>query len=101
MIKLIRKILARRLGVPFQVKEWYNYRAMLPHDKIKDITFIECFDANGKYIYPPEKGATVIYNIKGERYLYKIIGFDNDRPDKDWLYATDYIMPIIEFMKKL
>ena len=101
MIKLIRKILARRLGVPFQVTVWYNYRAMLPKNELEGETFVECFDEDGKYIYPPEKGENVIYNIKGERYVYKIIGFNNDRRDKDWLYATDYINPIIEFMKKL
>ena len=30
-----------------------------------------------------------------------IVGFDNDSKDKDWLYDTDYINPIIEFKKKL
>lgn len=36
MIKLVRKILARRLRVPFQVTVWYNYRAMLPKNELED-----------------------------------------------------------------
>ena len=51
MIKLIRKILAHRLGVPFQVEVWYNYRAMLPKNELEGKTFVECFDEDGKYIY--------------------------------------------------
>ena len=101
MIKLIRKILARRLGVPFQVTVWYNYRAMLPKKELEGKTFVECFDEEGKYIFPPEKGENVIYNIQGQRYLYKIVGFDNMNPWSDWLYSTDYINPIIQFVKRL
>ena len=100
-MKLIRKLLAILYHVPFEVTVWYNYRAMLPKNKLEGKTFVECFDANGKYIYPPEKGENVIYNIQGQRFLYKIVGFDNDRRDKDWLYSTDYINPIIQFVKRL
>ena len=64
-------------------------------------TFVECFDNEGNYIYPIEVGMDVIYYVKGKRYVYTIVGFDNDRPDKDWLYDTDYINPIIEFKRKL
>lgn len=63
-------------------------------------TFVECFDKNGKYIYP-FKGLDVIYYVKGKRYVYTIVGFDNDSKDRDWLYDTDYINPIIEFKRKL
>lgn len=63
-------------------------------------TFVECFDKDGKYIYPI-KGLDVIYYVKGKRYVYTIVGFDNDSKDKDWLYDTDYINPIIEFKRKL
>lgn len=100
-MKLIRKLRAKHYHVPFEVTVWYNYRAMLPKNELEGKTFVECFDEDGKYIYPPKKGENVIYNIKGERYVYKIIGFNNDRRDKDWLYATDYINPIIQFVKRL
>lgn len=100
-MKLIRKLLAKLYHVPFEVTVWYNYRAMLPKNELEGKTFVECFDEEGKYIFPPKKGENVIYNIKGERYVYKIIGFNNDRRDKDWLYDTDYINPIIQFVKKL
>ena len=100
-MKLFKKLLAKLYKVPFEKKVWYNYRAMLPKRELEGKTFVECFDANGKYIYPPEKGENVIYNIQGQRFLYKIVGFDNDRRDKDWLYSTDYINPIIQFVKRL
>lgn len=100
MVKIIRKLLASYYKLPFRLKVWYNYRVMLGRDH-EYKTFVECFDKDGKYIYPIEVGMDVIYYVKGKRYVYTIVGFDNDRPDKDWLYDTDYINPIIEFKKKL
>ena len=82
-MKLFIILLAKLYTVTFEKKVWYNYRAMLPKNELEGKTFVECFDANGKYIYPPEKGENVIYNIQGQRFLYKIVGFDNDRRDKD------------------
>lgn len=99
MIKIIRKLLAWHYKVPFRQKVWYNYRAMLGRD-YKNKIFVECFDKEGNYIYPI-RGLDVIYYAKGKRYVYTIVGFDNDSKDKDWLYDTDYINPIIEFKKKL
>ena len=100
MIKIIRKLLAKYYKVPFCKKVWYNYRAMLGRDH-EYKTFVECFDNEGNYIYPIDVGMDVIYYVKGKRYVYTIVGFDNDRQDKDWLNDTDYINPIIEFKKKL
>ena len=99
MIKIIRKLMASYYKVPFRQKVWYNYRAMLGRDH-EYKTFVECFDKDGNYIYPI-RGLDVIYYVKGKRYVYTIVGFDNDSKDKDWLYDTDYINPIIEFKKKL
>lgn len=91
--------MAKYYKVPFEKEVWYNYRAMLGTD-VSGKTFVECFDKDGKYIYPI-KGLDVIYYVKGKRYVYTIVGFDNDSKDKDWLYDTDYINPIIEFKRKL
>lgn len=100
MIKIIRKLLAKHYQVPFEKEVWYNYRAMLGTD-ISGKTFIECFDENNKYILPPKIGEEVIYNIKGERYVYIIFGFNNDSPNRDWLYDYDWVNTIIQFKKKL
>ena len=99
-MRLIRKLMAKYYQVPFRQKVWYNYRVMLGRDH-KDKTFVECFDKEGGYIYPIEIGMEVIYYVKGKRYAYTIVDFDNDSKDKDWLYDTDYINPIIEFKRKL
>lgn len=99
-MKILRKFLAWLYDVPFEEKVWYNYRAMLGRDH-EYKTFVECFDKDGNYIYPIEIGMEVIYYVKGKRYVYTIVGFDNDSKDKDWLYDTDYINPIIEFKRKL
>ena len=96
MIKIIRKLLAWHYKVPFRQKIWYNYQAMMGRDH-EYKTFVECFDKDGNYIYPI-KGLDVIYYVKGKRYVYTIVGFDNDR---DWIYDTDYINPIIEFKRNL
>ena len=96
-----RKIEAKNEGLKFRQRAWYNYRAMLPVDNLKDKSFIEIFDKNGSYIDCPPIGKEVIYNNKGKRYIYKIIGFDNDSRNRDWLYDTDYINPIIEYIGKL
>ena len=81
-------------------KEWYNYRAMLGTDVSGD-TFIECLDDNNKYILPPKKGEEVIYNVKGKRYVYIVVGFEDDSPNRDWLFGYDWVNPIIQFKKKL
>lgn len=100
MLKIFRKMLARYYKVPFPKKEWYNYRAMLGTD-VSGKTFIESFDDNNKYILPPKKGEEVIYNVKGKRYVYIVVGFEDDSPNRDWLFDYDWVNPIIQFKKKL
>ena len=103
MKRLLSFIRAKLAHAPYKKREWYNYRAMLSNKdgKLNEKTFIECFDANGKYIQCPNVGGHVILNIKGNRFLYEIIDFKNDNPNSDWLYASDYINPIIRFVKPL
>ena len=43
----------------------------------------------------------MIYNDKGKRYEYKIIGFENESRNRDWLYDTDYINPVVEYLRKI
>ena len=101
IIRFIRLIRALINKAPFIKKEWYNYQAMIPRAKYGEHTFIECFDKNGKYISCPNEGGTVVYNIEGKRYLYQIIGFKNSSRYSDWLYDTDYINPVIQFVKPI
>lgn len=98
---LKRKREAKREGVPYKERMWYNYRAMLPKARLTEESFIEIFDADGSYINCPGIGGTVIYNDKGHRFLYEVIGFDNDSQNRDWLYDSDYIHPIVRYAKKL
>lgn len=95
-----RKMAAKRAGVPFREKKWYNYRAMLSSESLADNTFIEIFDATGRYIDCPSIGREVILNAKGKRYVYRVVGFKNESRNRDWLYDTDYINPVIEFVRK-
>lgn len=90
---------AASYGVPFQEREWYNYRAMLPKDVLKDKTFIEIFDSHGNYIDCPGIGGTVILNSRGRRFEYKVVGFKNESRNRDWLYDTDFINPIIRYQR--
>lgn len=98
---LKRKREAKREGVPYQERMWYNYRAMLSKADLAENSFIEIFDADGIYINCPGIGGTVIYNNKGRRYLYEVIEFDNNSRDSDWLYEGDWINPIVRYVKKL
>ena len=91
---------AKREDVPYQELMWYNYRAFLPKDILAEKSFIEIFDADGCYINCPGIGGTVIYNNKGRRYLYEVIGFDNDSPNRDWLHDGDWINPIVRYVGK-
>lgn len=97
---LKRKREAKCEGVPYEKRMWYNYRAMLPKDCLAEKSFIEIFDEDGRYINCPGIGGTVIYNNKGRRYLYEVVGFDNDSPNRDWLYDSDYINPIVRYVEK-
>ena len=96
-----RKIKAKKLGIPFRKREWYNYRAMLSKEELPEYSFIEIFNENGRYIDCPPIGGTVIYNIKGKKYLYRVVDFKNESRNRDWLYDTDYINPIIEFVEEI
>lgn len=98
---LKRKREAKREGVPYKERMWYNYRAMLSKDRLDEKSFIEIFDADGRYINCPGIGGTVIYNDKGRRFLYEVIGFDNNSPNRDWLYEGDWINPIVRYVEKL
>ncbi|MBR1378001.1 MAG: hypothetical protein IJ557_02605 [Bacteroidaceae bacterium] len=96
----IRKHEAKREGVPYEKRMWYNYQAMLPKDSLAEDSFIEIFDKNGRYITCPDIGGTVIYNNKGRRYKYQIIGFANENPLSDWLNDSDYIHPYVRYVEK-
>lgn len=102
-MKLIRRFLAKCYKVPFRKRVWYNLMAMLPKEEIEsnNRTFVEIFDKDGFYIDCPSIGGTVIYNQKGTKFLYKIVGFQNESRNRDWMYDTDYINPVIEFIKKI
>jgi len=99
--KLFRFFMAKRQGVPFRTKEWYNYRAMLSKEELPKYAFIEIFDTNGNYIACPEIGGVVIFNHKGQRFKYRVVGFKNESRNRDWLYDTDYINPVIEYLCKI
>ena len=99
---LKRKREAKKYGVPFRTREWYNFRAMLPREeREKNIhSYIEIFDNKGHYIDCPSVGKEIKYNHKGELFVYRIIGFENESRNRDWLYDSDYIHPIIEYARK-
>lgn len=99
--KLFRRMRAARCKVPFRKRVWYNYRAMIPSDRLTGESFVEIFDEHNHYIDCPDIGGFLVYNINGARYLYRVIGFKNENPNSDWLYDTDYINPVIEFVKPL
>lgn len=96
-----RKNEANKEGVPFRMREWYNYRVYLGKENRDANSFIECFDDNGKYINCPGIGGEVIYNKNGVRYRYKVIGFKNEDANSDWLYLSDCIYPVIEYVGKV
>ena len=99
MKTIFRFVKARLLGVPFTTRVWYNFRAMLSKRELSNNSFVEIFDEDGRYIDCPSIGGTLVYNIKGKRYIYEVIGFKNESRYRDWLYDTDYINPIIRFVK--
>ena len=105
MFSFIRRIRAAKCGTPFRTKEWYNFRAHISKDTKDEYAHIEIFDTTkpkySQYIPCPSYGGTVVYNNKGKRYLYKIVGFRNESRDRDWLYDTDYINIVIEFVRPL
>ena len=98
---LKRKLAAKREGVPYEKRMWYNYRAMLRKDELHEKSFIEIFYKDGRYINCPSIGGTVIYNDEGRRFLYEIIGFKNDSCNRDWLYGGDWINPIVRYVGKV
>lgn len=100
-MRIIRKIKSRIYKVPFRDRVWYNLMAMLPVKERKTVGYIDIFDENDNYIDCPKIGGMVKYRYKGNLYLYKIVDFQNESRDRDWIFDTDYIHPIIEFVKKL
>lgn len=95
---LKRKREAKREGVPYEKRMWYNYRFMLPKSRLAEKSFIEIFDADGCYINCPGIGGSVIYNDKGRRYLYEVIGYDNET--HNW-YEGERNAPIVRYVGKL
>lgn len=98
---LLKRYEAKKESVPFRERMWYNYRAMLPKDRLSESSFIEIFDKNDCYIDCPNIGGEVIYNNRGKRYRYRVIGFENESRYRDWLYDTDYINPVVEYVGKI
>lgn len=96
-----RKRQAAKYDVPFRERMWYNFRAMLSKKELANYSFIEIFDKNGRYVDCPRIGGEVIYNHKSQRFKYLIIGFKNEPRNRDWLYDTDYINPVVEFLEKI
>ena len=92
---------ALRYNAPFRKRVWYNFRAMLPLKELIGYSFVEIFDEDDNYISCPGIGGTVVYNINGRKFLYRVVGFQNESRNRDWLYDTDYINPVIEFIKPL
>ena len=101
VFKILKKLQAKKFGVPFRKREWYNYRAMAGEERANKRGAIQIFDKNGRYIDCPEIGGFVIYQKNGEKYKYKIVGFENESRNRDYLYDSDYIHPIIEFICKM
>lgn len=100
-MKIIRMFKALLNKAPFHKRVWYNYRAMLPLEELIGDSFVEIFDEEGHYISCPGIGGTVVYNINGRKFLYRVVGFQNESRNRDWLFDTDYINPVIEFIKPL
>ena len=98
--RLKRKHEAKREGVPYKKRMWYNYQATLSKEELAKESFIEIFNEDDCYIICPDIGGTIIYNNKGKRYLYEIIGFDNASRCSDWLYEGDWINPIVRYVMK-
>ena len=98
IMKILRRIRAKRYGVPFRKREWYN---SLAHFREEDVNGIIIFDDKGNYIDPPGIGGLVTYRYKKQLYQYRVVGYQNESRYRDWLYDTDYIHPVIEFVRKL
>ena len=97
-MKILRQIKAKWYGVPFCVRVWYNF---LAHTREKDANGIIIFDDEKCYIEPPIVGGLVTYRYKQQLYQYRVVAYQDENPNRDWLYYTDYIHPIIEFVRKL
>ena len=92
---------ARRYHVPFRKKVWYNWMVYTLKEERNSTDGIVVFDKDGCYISCPKIGGVVKYRCKGDLYSYRVVGFDNDSPYKDWLFESDRIYPIIEFISKV
>ena len=101
VVKILKRLQAKKFGVPFREREWYNYRAMVGEERANKMGAIQIFDENKRYIDCPGIGGFVIYKKNGAEYKYKIVGFKNESMNRDWLFDTDYIHPVIEFVCKM
>lgn len=63
--------------------------------------YIIIFDKDGNYIDCPNEGGFVTVYHFGKLYLYKVVGFENESRNRDWLFDGDWINPIVEFVKPL
>lgn len=97
-MKLIRKIKARKAGVPFVIKnEWYNYMAM---NKYGIGVMVNIFDDKRSYIVPKlGKEVEILFrNRDGEkRCKYKITKLIEESRNRDWLYDYDWVNVNLEF----
>ena len=100
-MKIIRRIKAAIEKVPFEHKEWYNFMAHIPKEEYTKYSHIVCFDENGKYIRCPQIGSEVVWQSGERKYIYKIVGFRNQSAYSDWLYDSDYINPVIQFVRAI
>lgn len=98
-MKILRKIRAKKYGVPFRIRVFYNYLAHVRKENYDDGIII--FDDKNDYIDPPRIGGLVTYRYKKQLYQYRVVAYQNENPNRDWFYDTDYIHPIIEFVRKL
>lgn len=102
-MKILRKIRAKKHKVPFMERMWYNYMAMIPKEEREngERRYIIIFDKDGNYIDCPNVGGFVIVYHYGKLYLYKVVRFENESRNRDWLFDGDWIHPIVEFVKPL
>lgn len=98
---LILKRRARKLGVPYVKREWYNYRANTTREYADVHGHLLTFYKRRRYITCPAEGENVVYRKYGHFFLYRIIGFQNDDKNRDWRYDCDHIHPVIQFVRAL
>ena len=100
-MSLIGRLFAKINHVPYKTKVWYNFQAYISESRYKEYNFVLIFDKDHRYIPCPTIGSYITYCVHGDYYKYKVVGFDNNNRDSDWLNPSDYINPIIQYVNKL